>query len=173
MSNIFSQLSEAAQQQRQEAQDSRSKRKHDESQNEDAIHPQNENEHKASNNRKNNVSSQGELTSSHSDVTPSVSKETNMPVEIFDESLMMQIVKELSIAKDNYSTTLRLTPEEKKFSEDFIHVDLRRKDVEGNGVSKSKLMRYAFTYVLLRHRKDFLNALVAALKEEKKIGLLT
>ncbi len=119
------------------------------------------------------MSSQGELTSSHSDVTPSVSKETNMPVEIFDESLMMQIVKELSIAKDNYSTTLRLTPEEKKFSEDFIHVDLRRKDVEGNGVSKSKLMRYAFTYVLLRHRKDFLNALVAALKEEKKIGLLT
>ena len=171
MSNIFSQLTQAAQQQRQEIEESRSKRKLDKSQGETTSAKPSEN--KESNNGNKNVSSQSELVSSHDDVTKSKSEKVVATTEAFDVDLMVQVIKELSVAKDNYSTTLRLTPEEKKFCEDFIHVDLRRKDVEGNGVSKSKLMRYAFIYVLLKHRKEFLNALVAALREEKKIGLLT
>ncbi|MEZ4621189.1 MAG: hypothetical protein R2867_37600 [Caldilineaceae bacterium] len=171
MSNLFSQLSQAAQQQRQELQESRS--------NTQPIEPKMTSKPKsqppidADQQTTQKVSSQREPTSSHSDATKSKGDNANNLIEGFDDELMVQIVKELSIAKDNYSTTLRISPEEKKFSEDFIHVDLRRKDVEGNGVSKSKLMRYAFAYVMLKHRKDFLNALVTALKEEKKIGLLT
>ena len=171
MSNLFTQLSKAAEQQRQEVHESRNKRKIDNSQRDTVVVKQDDNNEL--NNTEKNVSSHSEPTSSHNDVTKSKSDKTIEQTEVFDDNLMIEIIKELSIAKDNYSTTLRISPEEKKFSEDFIHVDLRRKDVEGNGVSKSKLMRYAFTYVMLKHRKDFLNALVAALKEEKKIGLLT
>jgi len=171
MSNIFSQLSQAAQQQRQELQETRRKQKNDDSQSETAT--VGHGEKTELNKTETNVSSQHEPASSHSDVTKSKTDSTTKIADTFDNELMIQIVKELSTAKDNYSTTLRLTPEEKKFCEDFIHVDLRRKDVEGNGVSKSKLMRYAFTYVLLKHRKEFQNSLVAALKEEKKIGILT
>lgn len=171
MSNLFTQLSQAAEQQRQEVHESRNKRKMADSQKETIAVKQDD--HKELNNTEKNVSSHSEPTSSPSDATKSKENKTTEKAEVFDDNLMIEIIKELSIAKDNYSTTLRISPEEKKFSEDFIHVDLRRKDVEGNGVSKSKLMRYAFTYVMLKHRKDFLNALVAALKEEKKIGLLT
>jgi hypothetical protein len=171
MSNLFTQLSQVAEQQRQEVHESRNKRKIADSQKETVAVKQDD--HKELNNTKNNVSSHSEPTSSPSDITKSKGDKSAEQAGVFDDNLMIEIIKELSIAKDNYSTTLRISPEEKKFSEDFIHVDLRRKDVEGNGVSKSKLMRYAFTYVMLKHRKDFLNALVAALKEEKKIGLLT
>lgn len=171
MSNLFTQLSQAAEQQRQEVHESRNKRKIADSQKETIAVKQDDN--KELNNTEKKVSSHSEPTSSPSDVTKSKSDKATEQAGVFDDNLMIEIIKELSIAKDNYSTTLRISPEEKKFSEDFIHVDLRRKDVEGNGVSKSKLMRYAFTYVMLKHRKDFLNALVAALKEEKKIGLLT
>jgi hypothetical protein len=171
MSNLFTQLSQAAEQQRQEVHDSRNKRKIADSQREAATIKQDDN--KESNNAEQNVSSYSEPTSPHGDTTKSKAEKTSNQMEVFDADLMIQIIKELSIAKDNYSTTLRISQEEKKFIEDFIHVDLRRKDVEGNGVSKSKLMRYALTYVVLNHRKDFANALVAALKEEKKIGLLT
>ena len=173
MSDLFTQLSQAAKQQQQELQESRSKRETDDLQTETTPRSKIERRKQEIVSPENKVSSQREPASSHSDVTKSKSEGTINQVENFDDELMIQIVKELSIAKDNYSTTLRISPEEKKFSEDFIHVDLRRKDVEGNGVSKSKLMRYAFTYVMLKHRKEFLNALVAALKEEKKIGLLT
>lgn len=171
MSNLFTQLNQAAEQQRQEVHESRNKRKIDDSQRETVAIKQDD--IKELHNTEKSVSSYSELASSRSDATQSKSDKSAEQAEVFDDNLMIQIIKELSIAKDNYSTTLRISPEEKKFSEDFIHVDLRRKDVEGNGVSKSKLMRYAFTYVMLKHRKDFLNALVAALKEEKKIGLLT
>lgn len=170
MSNLFTQLSQAAEQQRQEVHESRKKRKIADSQKETVAVKQDDN--KELNNTEKNVSSHSELTSSHSDTTKSKSDKTTKQAGVFDVNLMIEIIKELSIAKDNYSTTLRISPEEKKFSENFIHGDLRHKDVEGNGVSKSKLMRYAFTYVMLKHREDFLNALVAALKEEKKIGLL-
>ncbi len=91
---------------------------------------------------------------------------------VLDDSLMKQIITELSDAKVlNSAISIRMSEEEKEFVDDFILVTLRKEKLQGHEVSIAKLMRYALAYLLLRHKHTFVEVLKAALlkKESGKL----
>lgn len=78
----------------------------------------------------------------------------------FNESLMGEIVAELSRAEIlPNAISIRMSADEKKYVDDFILDTLRREKLQGPEVSIAKLMRYSLTYLLLNHQKDFIEIL--------------
>ncbi len=81
--------------------------------------------------------------------------------------LLVEVIQELSQAPTlNSAISLRLNADEKEFIEDFILVTLRREKLQGHQVSIAKLMRYALSYLLLKHREEFVDLLKTALNPD-------
>ena len=111
-------------------------------------------------------------TKSDSDATASRKDAVASPIDIsgshkLDKQLLVEVIQELSQAPTlNSAISLRLNADEKEFIEDFILVTLRREKLQGHQVSIAKLMRYALSYLLLKHREEFVDLLKTALKPD-------
>lgn len=132
----------------------------------------------------NDPQSDSDATASHRDATPSdmptntshnsikMKHKANVDKYLFDDSLMHEIIAELSDAKVLTSAiSIRMTEEEKAYVDDFILDTLRREKLQGHEVSIAKLMRYALTYLLLKHQEEFVAVLKKTLikKESGKL----
>lgn len=92
--------------------------------------------------------------------TAKAQTKVNTPELAFNESLMGEIVAELSRAEVlPNAISIRMSAEEKKYVDDFILDTLRREKLQGPEVSIAKLMRYSLTYLLLNHQKEFIEIL--------------
>jgi len=87
---------------------------------------------------------------------------------LLDDSLMHEIIAELSDAKVlPNAISIRMTEEEKVYVDDFILDTLRKEKLQGHEVSIAKLMRYALTYLLLKHQQEFVQVLKKTLTKKE------
>ena len=92
--------------------------------------------------------------------TTKAQTKVNIAKLAFNESLMGEIVAELSRAEVlPNAISIRMSADEKKYVDDFILDTLRREKLQGPEVSIAKLMRYSLTYLLLNHQKEFIEIL--------------
>lgn len=101
-----------------------------------------------------------QTTTKSDQVTPNPKKVTKSDPSTFDKSLMHEIVTELSRAEvQPNAISIRMSADEKTYIDDFILDTLRKQKLQGPEVSIAKLMRYALTYLLLRHQQEFIDVL--------------
>ena len=92
--------------------------------------------------------------------TPRTQNVTKSDHSVLDESLMGEIVTELSGAEIRPNAiSIRMSADEKAYIDDFILDTLRKQKLQGPEVSIAKLMRYALTYLLLKHQQEFVDVL--------------
>lgn len=132
----------------------------------------------------NDPQSDSDATTSHSDAATSdavtITSQNNLKTKsklnedkyLLDDALMREIIAELSDAKVlPNAISIRMTEEEKAYVDDFILDTLRKEKLQGHEVSIAKLMRYALTYLLLKHQQEFVSVLKKTLikKESRKL----
>lgn len=89
-----------------------------------------------------------------------------------DTNKLETIISELSgISTRRDGLNVRLSDKEATDVDDFVNDTLRRKGLKGNDVSASKLMRYAFRYILRLHEKEFTEALMRAFRDKEKLSI--
>ena len=123
------------------------------------------------------TASQQDAATSHTTIGASqnsvkIKSKQNVEKYLLDDALMREIIAELSDAKVlPNAISIRMTEEEKAYVDDFILDTLRREKLQGHEVSIAKLMRYALTYLLLRHQEEFVAVLKKTLikKESGKL----
>ena len=112
--------------------------------------------------QRHNVTSDSDVTTSHE-----VAFTTNL-----DMDKLQTVIKALSeIPTASQNVPVRLSDQERKDIDEFIHVTLRRKGITGHDVSVSKLLRYSLRYILKVHEKELLVSLVQALKKETTLPI--
>ena len=104
---------------------------------------------------------------------------TNTPINTTNEATpgidvekLKTIIEEISqIGTKSNGLNVRLSEQEALDIEEFIQGTLRKKGLRGADVSATKLMRYAFRYLLRVHEKDFIEALVTGLKKDNNLSI--
>ena len=122
---------------------------------------------------KNDIENRSDVATSQPDVRTSQSHVTASKKEVsekfpLEKPLMNQIISSLSDAKVSPALlSIRMTEDEKEYIEDFILDTLRKEKLQGHEVSMSKLMRYALTYLLLKHQREFVDVLKETLLKDE------
>lgn len=92
--------------------------------------------------------------------------------EGLDHDKLRTVISELSEIKvSTYGTPVRLSASERRDIEDFIYITLRKKGLDSKAISSAKLMRFALRYLMKVHEREFIEALVEALKKEERLSI--
>ncbi|MCB0486093.1 MAG: hypothetical protein KDC47_07855 [Flavobacteriaceae bacterium] len=119
----------------------------------------------------NDVTSPTDVTTSPTDVTNNHNSSDDRTHSLDVEKLQTIIGAIVEVPTTAQNMPVRLSAQERKDIDDFIYETLRKKGVQGKGVSTSKLMRYSLRYVMQVHRTEFVRALTNALKRETQLPI--
>ncbi len=85
---------------------------------------------------------------------------------------LVTVIRELSqLPTNSNALNVRLSRQESKDIDDFIHDKLRKRGIKGYEVSASKLLRYAFRYLSRVHEEEFIAALDAAFQTDETLSI--
>ena len=164
MSNIFSTINEEAARQKQQTEQAKEKRSTPAEKPQTTVSktPSPTTKPAKAKPNKNRVAPQSSTT------TPQV--DTAAPQLETDK--LVTVMRELSqLPTNSNALNVRLSRQESKDIDDFIHDKLRKRGIKGYEVSTSKLLRYAFRYLSRVHEEEFIAALEEAFQTDDTLSI--
>jgi hypothetical protein len=97
---------------------------------------------------------------------------TGIVVPQLDTEKLQIIIQELAqLPTNSNGINVRVSAQEMRDIEEFVHETLRKQGLKGHHVSIAKLMRYALRYLFRVHEREFVAALKQALAVEDKLSI--